>query len=451
MAVSYGSRELDRTEIVNCCAQQTWRSVLTRVRSEGRLDSANGDAAYDPACRYAWYAGILAAALYLAQLFTPFRLTSDAIDYLSLADSAFRGSGLNTLFSASFRFPKGYAVFAFLLMKSGLFSSATMIAANLVFFAVGLALAFRTLIALGFQRNPVLIACLLTLLSFTAVKHITQGMSDFLFFAAASCVCWLITVRNAYRWAAMVAAAVCAVETRFIGIALLAPLLVAAWPQIRKRRIVLSVLGTVTLLLLAVGLWAGRHYLLGNIVLLRGYGLSQFVARTVQAHSQDFAELIFNMPFSKLPASSGVLLLPAGSVALLLFVTGTFVMRTRAPWLFAYLIAYTALVLPWPFTDPRFWLPVMPFVFLAIGEGIAFVSGRAPKPALVAPYAVAFCLLGFVALSYSTWLTFSGAKFPDRYGDGLLRTTYVANCSAASPEANERALELLRHYAWRCQ
>jgi len=420
------------------------------VRS-GTLDSANGEAAHDPACPYGWGVGILAAALYLAQLCTPFRLTSDAIDYLSFADSALRNGGLNTLLVAPFRFPKGYAVFAFVLMKSGLFSSATMIAANLVFFAIGLALSFRTLIALGFQRNRALIACLLTLLSFTAVKHITQGMSDFLFFAVASCVGWLITVRSAYRWAGIAAATLCAIETRFIGIALLAPLLVAAWPQLRKRQMVLLILGSGTLLLLAVGLWTGRHYLLGNIGLLRGYGLWQFVARAVHAHSQDFAELIFNMPFSKLPASWSVLLLPAGAVALSLFVTGIFVMRTRRQWLFAYLLAYTALVLPWPFTDPRFWLPVMPFVFLATGEGIAFVSGRAPKPAVVTPYAVAFCLLGCVALGYSTWLTFSGARFPERYGDGLLRTTYVANCSAASPDANERALELLRHYAWRCQ
>ncbi|HYA23864.1 MAG TPA: hypothetical protein VEF05_06870, partial [Terriglobales bacterium] len=126
-------------------------------------------------------------------------------------------------------------------------------------------------------------------------------------------------------------------------------------------------------------------------------------------------------------------------------------LRDRAQWLFAYLIAYTALILPWPFTDPRFWLPVMPFVFLAIAEGIAFVFRRVPQFSLAVPYVIAFCVLGFGALGYSTWLTFSGPRFSERYGDGLLRTAYQANCSSAAVGANERALELLRRYAWHCQ
>ena len=406
---------------------------------------------YEPVFQYAGYAGILAAALYVAQVFTPFRLTSDGIDYLSLADSAFQGNGLRTLLSAHFRFPKGYAVFTFLLMKAGLFSSVTLVASNLIFFAIGLALSFRTLIALGFQRSQAVVACLLTLLSFTAVKHVTQGMSDFLFFAAASCVCWLITVRNPYRWAAMFLCALCAIEIRFIGLALLAPLVAIAWPQVRKRRIILAVAGSITFAGLAIGLWAGKHYLLANTDLLRSYGFSRFLETTAMAHSQDFAELIINAPFSKLPALWSVLLLPFGAATFLLFVTGIFRLRDRAQWLFAYLIAYTALILPWPFTDPRFWLPVMPFMFLAIAEGIAFVFRRVPQFSLAVPYVIAFCVLGFGALGYSTWLTFSGPRFSERYGDGLLRTAYQANCSSAAVGANERALELLRRYAWHCQ
>jgi hypothetical protein len=425
------------------------------VSSESKLLSAvneeNAGIPRDPIAQYACYVGILGAALYVAQLFTPLRLTSDAIDYLSFADLASRDGGLSTLLRAPFRFPKGYAVFAFLLMKAGLFSSVTMVASNLVFFAIGLVLSFRTLIGLGFQRSRAMVVCLLTLLSFAAVKHITQGMSDFLFFAASSCVCWLITVRNPYRWAAMLLCAVCAIETRFIGLALVAPLLVTVWPYLRKRPIVIAVAASVAPVGFAIGIWAGRHYLLANAELLRSYGFSRFLATTATAHSQDFAELIINAPFSKLPAGWSVWLLPFGAITLLLFGTGMFALRTRAPWLFAYLIAYTALILPWPFTDPRFWLPALPFVFLAIFEGVAFLFGRAPKLVVVAPYVVAFCVLGFLALGYSTGLTFSGAKFPERYGDGLLRTTYLANCSSSPTDANQRALDLLRRYGWHCQ
>ena len=405
--------------------------------------------ARDFVSQFAYYVGLLAGVLYLVQLFTPLRLTSDGIDYLSFADSAVKGGGLSTLLSAHFRFPKGYAVFAFLLMKAGWFTSA--VASNLIFFAAGLALSFRTLIALGFQRNKAMIACLLTLLSFTAVKHITQGMSDFLFFAASSCVCWLLTVRSPYRWAAMSLCTIAAIEIRFIGVALLVGLFVIAWPHVKNHRILMAGVGSVALVGLALGFWAGRHYLLTNLELLRSHGIVRFVETSATAHSQDFAEFILNAPFSKLPAGWNIFLLPLGAAAFFVFVTGVFAMRSRAPWLFAYLIAYAALILPWPFTDPRFWLPAMPFVFLAIAEGIATVFRQIPKQPLVAAYVVTFFLLGFAALGYSIWLTFSGTRFPDRYGDSLLRTAYHADCSSASADANQRALGLLRRYDWHCQ
>jgi hypothetical protein len=419
--------------------------LFSAVR-EGKADIAR-----DSVSQFACYIGLVAGALYLIQLFTPLRLTSDGIDYLSFADSAIKGGGLSTLLGAHFRFPKGYAVFAFLLMKAGWFTSATMVASNLIFFAVGLAFSFRTLITLGFPRNQAVLACLLTLLSFTAVKHITQGMSDFLFFAASSCVCWLMTVRSPYRWAAMSLCTIAAIEIRFIGLALLAAPIVIAWPHVKNHRIVMAIVSIVAFLGLALGLWAGRHYLLANVELLRSHGIIRFVETAATAHSQDFAEFMLNAPFSKLPAGWNVFLLPIGAAAFLLFVKGVFAIRSRAPWLFAYLIAYTALILPWPFTDPRFWLPAMPFVFLALAEGMATVLRQIPKRSLVAAYVVTFCLLGFAALGYSTWLTFSGPRFPARYGDGLLRTAYQANCSSASADANQRALDLLRRYDWHCQ
>src|SRR5437016_3314468 len=132
--------------------------------------------------------------LYLAQVFTPLRLTSDGITYLSLADAAARKGLFIALGQPNFPFPKGYPAFVFLLIKGGLFSSAALVLSNLLFFAVGLIFSFRTLIALGFGRSHAMIASLLTFLSFTAVKHITQGMSDFLFFALSAFACWLMNL-----------------------------------------------------------------------------------------------------------------------------------------------------------------------------------------------------------------------------------------------------------------
>ena len=390
---------------------------------------------------------VVATMLYLVQLLTPLRLTTDAIDYLSLADAASRG-GVVGLFTSNFRFPKGYPFFAFLLMRTGLFSSATLVAANLVFFAAGLAFSFKTLTQLGARRRHALLVCLLTLVSFTAVKHITQGMSDFLFFALSSCTCWLMTVRARFAWIAMLICAVCAMETRFIGLALAVPLVVIAWPLVRKRAAIAllpAVVGFGSL-----GIWAGRHYLAANLEFLRRHGLFSFIVGAVTFHSRDFGELLMNVPFAKLPAESRFVLLPIGAVAMLLFLAGAFALRRLSNWISAYLIAYSLLVLLWPSTDPRFWLPALPFVWLAIGSGVSLVLKDFGKPQVLAAYVVVFCALGVAALAYSTWVTFSGPKFPDRYGDGLLRTTYLQGCSPTSSSTNGPALNLLQRYGWHC-
>ncbi len=319
----------------------------------------------------------VAIVLYLAQLFTPLRLDSDGIAYLSLADSASREGVFSAVRQTNFPFPKGYPAFVFLLMRAGIFSSPLLVISNLLLFAVALVFSFRTLIALGFQRSHATIACLLTLLSFAAVKHVTQGRSDFLFFALSACACWLMTVSSPYKWVALLPCIVCAIEVRFIGLALIAPLAVTAWPSVSKHRIALAAAALVALGCLGVGIWAGHHYL--------AY----------------FGELVVNAPFSKLPSWSHGLMLIIGGAAWLLFFAGIAAVWRRSLWLAGYLIAYGGLIFPWPYTDPRFWLPAMPLVLLATHSGLMALFETLPRGMLVA-YDVIFCALGFAALIYST-------------------------------------------------
>lgn len=89
----------------------------------------------------------VAAVLYFLQVFTPLRLTTDSLYYISVADSAAAGHK----FTPGAQ-PIGYSIFLFLLIKAGIFSSATMILANCLFFAMGLFLTFRTLWPL--RRGP---------------------------------------------------------------------------------------------------------------------------------------------------------------------------------------------------------------------------------------------------------------------------------------------------------
>ena len=400
---------------------------------------------------------VLAVLLYVLQVFTPLRLTTDGVAYLSLADLA-ATQGFPALAHTEFQFPKGYPAFVFVLMKVGIFSSASMVLVNLICFAVGVALSFRTLLALGFERFQAVMACVLTVLSFAAVKHITQGMSDFLFFALAATACWFMTLQSRLKWLAILPCVACALEVRFIGLALLFPLAAMTWSSAKKRPVALARTGLVVAGLMIAGVWAGRHYVLKNFQILRLGGLAQFLGRNVIAHFQDFGEMMLNVPASKLPVWAYGVTLLVGIIAIVCFWTGIVVLWRRSPWCAAYMAGYCCLILPWPYTDPRFWLPAMPFVLLTLYAGASAVLKASFKTALegvpklaVVAYCILFCGLGFAALGYSTWLTFSGPKFPDRYGDRLLRTTYLTGCSAPGADVNLPALNLLRRYEWHCR
>lgn len=388
-----------------------------------------------------------AIVLYAVQLFTPLRLTTDGIYYLSLADAA--KQNLSAALQQPFGFPKGYSAFVFLLMKAGLFSAATLVLSNLLLFATGLLLTFRTLIRLGFERNRVIVVCSLTILSVAVVKNITQGMSDFLFFALSAGACWLMTLQSPYKWFAILPC-ICAVEVRFVGLALFVPFVFIAWSSLEKRSAIILFIIIPLLASLGVGVWAGRRYLISNTEYLEKMGIVRFVALTISLHTHDFAELVLNIPFARLPAWSQPFMALLGGGAMLLFAIGVLVLRRSSPWTFFYLLGYSALILSWPFTDPRFWLPCLPFVFLAIHAGWTALLRSMPVPILLT-YVIVFCALGFVALGYSTWLTFSGPKFPYRYGDGRLRATYLVGCSPATGDVNELALHLLRRYEWHCR
>ncbi len=395
--------------------------------------------------------GAFAAAvlLYVLQIFTPLRLTTDGIMYLSLADSATRTGFWAAIHQPGFPVPKGYPVFVFLLMKMGLFRSATVVISNLLLFALGLYFSFKAAVGEHFDRGDAKIACLLTMFSFCAVKFITQGMSDFLFFALSSCVCWLLTLERWYKWIGITVCSAAAIEVRFIGLALIAPILVVALRSLRQKTIALGIASGFAIAMLVAGVVAGHQYLASNMRILRSAGVWQFAFKTLHAHFQDFGEMTANLPMSKLPGNLGVTLIAIGALVLMAFLIGVFALRKRSLWLCCYLAAYSALVLPWPFTDPRFWLPAMPFVILALQEALVCLFGIVPKRILVA-YGMVFCILGVVALGYSTKLTFAGKKFASEYGDGRLTDTYLAGCSTSTIPKEEEALALLKRYQWHC-
>lgn len=391
----------------------------------------------------------LATLLYLVQIFTPLRLTTDGISYLSFADSAVQGNGLSAIRHSNFYLPKGYPFFLFALMRMGWFSSATLVASNLIFLALALALSFRALINLRVERELASIGCLFTYLSYATVKHVTQAMSDFLFFFLAAFAFWLMTKRTRYRWLTVLPS-LCAVEVRLLGLALFVPIAFLIWQSAARRPKVLVPLGSVLACSLAIGIWTVRRYFATDSSLLQIYGLRRFLWLSSVTHCEDFGQLIINVPWTKLPAWTAELIIVTGAAGLVAFFIGVIALYKSSALISFYLTGCAILILPWPYTDPRFWMPVMPYVVVAIWKAIVRIFARVPKWTLIG-YTALFSLAGFGALGYSTWITFSGPKFPDRYGSGDLRSAYIARCSAEADSINRDALNLLRRYEWHCE
>jgi hypothetical protein len=112
------------------------------------------------------------------------------------------------------------------------------------------------------------------------------------------------------------------------------------------------------------------------------------------------------------------------------------------------------LLTPWGGGEGRYLIPVVSIAIVALIDELRSLWARLGW-ARIGVYAIAtlYVSMGVVAMGYSTWLTFSGPKFPERYGDGRLTATYrlylLDQPPAAGEELNPEGLKVLRRYGGR--
>jgi hypothetical protein len=415
---------------------------------------------------------LLVSLAYLAQIASPLRLIGDGVDYLLQASSAVDGHGFRVHGERSMR-PPGYPALIFLLAKAGMGKSWAIVAMNCFLLGIGCWSSYYILRrSFGFDAATAEIICLLTLLSFVMVKHVTYPLSDVCFFGA-SMPCLLLLLRaegdgTAHRyWRLAVAAPllVFCIELRTIGIALIpafgwAAVGGAAWarsvPQwLRRHRVASLVL---LLLVLGAMVGAGRmllhsRYLQFNAKSLHRRGVVGNIVADLSDHGLEWGELAINAPVSKLQARLELPVRIVGFLALLLAATGIWGKRRALDASVWYVAGYASIVLAYPWFDTRLWLPVLPLLMGYVLIGARHVApARLLRPAIFV-YCSFFCLLGIIALGYSTRVTFAGPRFPDVYGDGTLRATYRLALLGESPknasDADPDSLYLLRRYEWR--
>ena len=379
-------------------------------------------------------------AVYCLQVATPLRLNpeTDTTSLLLIAESAASGRGF-LIHGHATVFPPGYPALIMLLMKLHLARVWVLIGINVVFLIIGL-LAVRRLFSSMFSHQFVFGVLLLSLLSFVTIKYSALVLTDTVFFGVAMCALVTLqaaetrpTARNLIVSFGLVLAAIC---IRRIGIALIPALL---WVPVSQSQ-VRSYIGqrisgrTTTAILCSTAIiiaWVVYHTstLSDFTKLFGGHTITEAASVIWSFRLTELGEMAINLPHAALPAVAQQfhVLSLIGALALALTLGGVAIRRKQFGSVDAFFISYLAVLLVWPYYDPRFWLPVVPLL-------IAY-CGLTLKPALqnrfarqaVAGYLMVFSIIGFSALTSNTLMSYSDrSTFADVFPVGTYRSAYCA-------------------------
>lgn len=376
---------------------------------------------------------------YLAQLPSPLRLNTDVCDFLRMARSADQGDGFYPTQDTK-RYPPGYPVLLFVCHRTMSAGGSAFVALNLLFLTVGLASAYSIVRSTEIQSEltPELIV-LLTASSFVMVKHVTLALSDVPYFGVSALTLYaarrveLTKDRRRWAWAGVGAILLAAsISVRTIGVALLPALVWAAVQKNSFSAVVESMrsrpgrwfflLLTVAAATAATCLAVGRVYLTQFVDgLTPGRLLALWHERLVE-----LGEIVLNLPVSRFPQLSSLVPL-AGAAAAAIWIAGILHNRRRSPTSCGvYLTVYVAILAVWPFTDNRFWLPVLPFVWFGLIEGFqALLAGSRGRTRVLAVLIVLYLVgSGGAALFYSTKLSWAGEQFASQFGPPTTQQAY---------------------------
>jgi hypothetical protein len=421
---------------------------------------------------------ILAVSLfYLLQPASPLRLNTDAVTLLSMAASAEKTGNFYPDYDSS-RYPLGYPFTILQMGRLGLANSQGFIFLNLLGAAVMLT-AFAK-IDQGAERqrrfSATAIVVLLTLLSFTVIKHITVPLSDFLYLIFAYLALYGMhqilhskTGQTGFK-AWHLGSATCillALSVRNAGVSLIPVFLLA----------ILSPKGTGQLTTLAE-LFSHLNRKIVSLVLVLSLIVTGVLASVMSQQTMfvdfftskiaelgltsiwsgrltELGELLLNVPSGRLGGipGSGLWLTITGLVVASLLVFDLWSRRSRWDLLDWFFMLNVALLLVWPHHDARFWIPVLPILlrnFLTAVESLW--PQKLPRWSIAIPMLL-HVTGGMLALAYSSWLSLSGKEFALRYGSNaeLKRSYLEAFDMPASPDvinvpASATKVALLRKF-----
>jgi hypothetical protein len=376
---------------------------------------------------------LLLVLLYLVNCCTPLRLHIDMLRYFAIKDCIELGCPPDSDAARDYM-PFGYTALLLLLSKIGLLKSWSLVLINCIYLFGGIYLVVKIFKS---SLNPMFLL-ILVLLNWTTIKFATHPMSEmqYLFFSTASIYLFYRYTQNKKILILISAFGMGAIAflTRSVGITLAAALVTGLLWQYRKELIVLirkHKLAVAGIFIVCIGVIVfskqlGLNHYTGvfSSQLKGGVGLPTIWGW----HFTEWAEIWFNIPIAKasgiFPSSSGkIIFLVAGILFFTGFVWLLFFRKNQVPFIVkAYIFYYSLLMINWPFYDPRFWVPVLPFVAAVLAQ--CPFPGPGLKRGLVYLLMASYTLLGAAAVGYVTYTSFNKKVFVRTQANGVFRNEY---------------------------
>lgn len=402
---------------------------------------------------------IVLGLVYLINCLSPLRLHVDMLRYYAIKDCIEYGCPPDSDAAKDY-LPYGYTALLLLLSKLGILKSFTIILINCFYLFSSLYIINKI-----FQKtiHPFLFVTLV-LLNWTTIKFATHPLSEmqYLFFSTL-CVYYFFRYTQTKKIILLLPALLfCAAAflTRTVGITLVGAIAVGLIWEYRRQVLLLIkrnkiIVGIVLIIMIGTMVFSKQlgltHY---TGVFSKQFKEGLNIGTMLEWHLTEWAEITINTSLVKianyLPSSFGkIILLILGLIFLLFLLYSLLFKKNSVPFIVkAYLVIYSLLMFNWPFYDPRFWVPVIPFIVAVLLNNN--FSGKLPVVSLRL-FSILYSLAGIIAVGFLTYTSLNKEKFSQKQANGVYRNEYETHFfgklqSDTAKKVDTAVLNVLKRY-----
>lgn len=377
----------------------------------------------------------LLAGCYLLNCLSPLRLHVDTLRYFAIKDCIELGCDPNSEAAKDY-LPYGYTGLLLFLSKIGLLHSWAIILINGIYLSASIFIISKIF---NFKFNLYILGIAL-LLNWTTIKFFVHPLSEMQYiFVSVLSIYFFKKYASTKKIIFIIVAfgfGLLAFLTRTVGVTLIAALFAGIlWEYktqiiqlIRKHKIIIIIGVLLFIGIIVFSKQLGLTHYTG--VLNKQFEEGASIGTVFQWHLQEWTEITLNLSMSKVSSilSASVTnwlftilgVICFGVVAILFFHK-----KNKTPIIVKiYFLFYTILMFNWPFYDPRFWVPVLPFVIAGLVT-LDYSKIKLPVVKFLGwSYAIAYSAIGIIAIIFMTSTSLNKEKMAQKQANGVYRNDY---------------------------